>query len=320
MTEEMYVYSASDLGLDHWTDILLTSESTVVQGAPDILTLADDDPLFDDEGAGSTQLLTQDLYIDGVLTATAGVVAENIGFSTVVNQDTGGSGLLYYIQIDGEVVGFATTIALNPEDHLDISQMDFSSPFTAPYDDLTACFTRGTMILCQHGARLIETLECGDLVQTRDNGLQKIRWVSRQKVKATGTLAPIRFKAGVLGNAADLLVSPMHRMLVSGWRAELLFGLSDVLVHARDLCDGDRIFSAPMPEVEYIHLLFDHHEVVNTYGTWSESFAPTVEAMDALEQATRDEMLAIFPHLGVNWQDAHPTLMPHEAALLSTAG
>ncbi|MFT7594594.1 MAG: hypothetical protein ACI8R4_001915 [Paracoccaceae bacterium] len=43
------------------------------------------------------------------------------------------------------------------------------------------CFTPGTLIETDRGDRLIETLHKGDLVRTRDNGLQPILWIGRQQ-------------------------------------------------------------------------------------------------------------------------------------------
>ena len=56
------------------------------------------------------------------------------------------------------------------------------------------CFTRGTMIATPEGERAIEDLEVGDLVLTKDNGAQPLRWVGSRTVKAEGRMAPVVFK------------------------------------------------------------------------------------------------------------------------------
>ena len=38
------------------------------------------------------------------------------------------------------------------------------------------CFTPGTLIATANGLRPVESLEVGDLVPTRDSGMQRIRW------------------------------------------------------------------------------------------------------------------------------------------------
>lgn len=128
-------------------------------------------------------------------------------------------------------------------------------------------------------------------------------------------MAPVRVKAGALGNTVDMRFSPMHRLLINGPRAELLFGAPEVLAHAAHLCDGDQIFSAPCAEVTYYHILFDHHEIICAHGCWSESFAPSEAALEAVDGQTRGELLKLFPELDQDWQDALPTLSAAEAQL-----
>ena len=92
------------------------------------------------------------------------------------------------------------------------------------------CFTPGTRIATPSGARMVEGLKIGDYVVTRDHGLQPIRWIGKRTVPALNRFAPVRIRPGVLsGLETDLLVSPQHRMLFQGYRAELLFGESEVL-------------------------------------------------------------------------------------------
>ncbi|MEM9228823.1 MAG: Hint domain-containing protein, partial [Pseudomonadota bacterium] len=52
----------------------------------------------------------------------------------------------------------------------------------------------------------------------------------------------------------------------------------------------------PMAEVEYFHVLFDRHQVIFAEGAATESFHPG-EASDAMSDATRAEILELFPHL-----------------------
>lgn len=67
---------------------------------------------------------------------------------------------------------------------------------------------------------------------------------------------------------------------------------------AKQLCALDGIAAADdLSEVEYIHLLFDRHEVVISNGAASESLYPGTEAMKALGPATVAELYALFPEL-----------------------
>lgn len=191
-------------------------------------------------------------------------------------------------------------------------------------ENVIICFARGTLILTPEGERRVEELQAGDRVITRDNGFQELRWIGSRKVPAVGNLAPIRIQAGALGNNRDLMVSPQHRMLISDWRASMLFDASEVLVAAKHLVNGDTIFAQPGGEVEYFHMLFDRHEIVVANGTFSESFHPGEVGMGALDEAARAEILELFPELAKEpaafGPAARPSLKAHEGRLLAEAG
>ncbi|MDP4033888.1 MAG: Hint domain-containing protein [Pseudorhodobacter sp.] len=185
------------------------------------------------------------------------------------------------------------------------------------------CFVAGTMILTPEGERAVETLAPGDMVMTLDHGAQVLRWIGSRSVAGMGRFAPIRFAPGALGNARALLVSPQHRMLLSGWRAELLFGCGEVLAAARHLVDGDRVHVQPMASVRYVHLLFDRHEIVEAEGVASESFHPG-DSILAGDAELRAEILALFPKLAqaggrAAWPAARCVLRGHEARLMACA-
>jgi hypothetical protein len=199
----------------------------------------------------------------------------------------------------------------------------------ATRDDLTTdttgvvCFTRGTLMHTARGLLPIEQIREGDRVQTRDSGLQTVRWAGSRTVQAKGTLAPILIRKGVLGNDRDLRVSPQHRMLLWGWQAELITGESEVLAPARTLIDGQGILQQPGGLVSYHHILFDRHEIVLSDNCWSESFQPGALALDALSRAARDEVLSLFPELRHSaagyGPDARLSVRAHEAAVIRRA-
>lgn len=159
------------------------------------------------------------------------------------------------------------------------------------------CFVRGTRIETDRGQRPVQSLRIGDRVWTRDHGYQPIRWVGRTLRPGIGRLAPVRIRAGALGNARDLLVSPQHRMLIRGWQASLMFDQPEVLVPAIGLVDGRMVHSVPGGLVDYVHILFDRHEIVLAEGAESESFHPGAAGLRALDASARAELLALFPQL-----------------------
>lgn len=189
-----------------------------------------------------------------------------------------------------------TTYSIVAEDlSVNYSNGGFNSD--AAYSDFFVCFARGTLIGTVEGDRPVECLRSGDLIRTRDDGPQPLRWIGGRRVPGRGNLAPVLIDAGVLGNRRRLLLSPQHRLLIDGPWAELLFGDREVLVAAKHLIDGTRIRSAPCVSVEYWHLLFDRHQIVLAEGIAAESFHPADQTISALDHDAREELLQIFPEL-----------------------
>lgn len=62
-----------------------------------------------------------------------------------------------------------------------------------------------------------------------------------------------------------------------------------------------------------MHIAFDSHQIVMAEGIPSESFFPGAEALDALDNAARDEILTLFPQ----WRCPH--LRPTSARPVITA-
>lgn len=166
------------------------------------------------------------------------------------------------------------------------------------------CFVGDTLILTPGGEVRADRLRPGDLVMTRDHGPQPLRWVGGRSVPAEALAAnprlrPVRITAGALGPgcpARDLLVSRQHRILLASRIARRMFGVSEILVPAIRLTglDGVSVVTADAP-VTYIHLLFDHHEVVLAQGAMSESLLTGAEAVRALAPDQQRELRALLP-------------------------
>lgn len=182
------------------------------------------------------------------------------------------------------------------------------------------CFTPGVLIETPDGPRLIETLKPGDLVNTLDQGAQPLMWIGRETVRAVGVFAPVHFAAGAIGNTSAITVSQQHRMMVSGWQAEMYYGENEVFVAAKHLVNGKAVQIRAGGMVDYIHLLFARHEVVIGNGVPSESYFPA-HALNCDDQAARQEITALFPEMTAQsptrWKTARPVLRRSEATLLA---
>ncbi|NRA98545.1 MAG: Hint domain-containing protein [Rhodobacteraceae bacterium] len=189
---------------------------------------------------------------------------------------------------------------------------------------LIFCFTGDTRVATPRGDIAVRDLTVGDWVLTRDNGPQPLRWVCTATLGAAAlarapNLRPVRIAAGSLGPGVpvrDMLVSPQHRMLVTGWRTELLFNTGEVLAPARSLGP----VAPEVDEVTYYHLMFDNHEIVISDGTPSESLHPGQLDRGHVDAAAREELFSLFPSLRTETVGfgplARPSLTVREGRLL----
>ncbi|WP_259913410.1 Hint domain-containing protein [Jannaschia sp. M317] len=167
------------------------------------------------------------------------------------------------------------------------------------------CFTPGTLIATPKGEVVVEALEVGDRVITRDNGIQVIRWVGRRDMSATEltvteAYCPVMIRKGALGHGLperDMMVSPQHRVLIANDETMLYFDEREVLVAAKHLVGRPGIERMEAQDVAYIHVMFDNHEVILSDGAWTESFQPGDNSLKGLDRAQREEIFAIFPEL-----------------------
>ena len=191
------------------------------------------------------------------------------------------------------------------------------------------CFTPGTRIATQKGEVPVEELQAGVKVFTRNNGAQTLRWVGRRDLSPRTLhdrreFQPILIRKGALGKGLperDLLVSAQHRMLVASDLAALMFDEREVLVAAKHLVGLDGVDAMRIASVSYLHLMFDHHEVVLADGAWSESFQPGDMSLRGIGTDQRDEVLRLFPELetiaGLDaYGAARLSLKRHEAKII----
>lgn len=176
------------------------------------------------------------------------------------------------------------------------------SPNNVPYNSYATppCFTPGTLIQTPCGCVDVAALRAGDFVTTLDHGVQKIKWIgrvtmSRDDFRRDPRHRPMTIVKDAFGPgkpARDMQVSPQHRIFLDGWRAQLYFGLDELLVAATKLrndltvCRDDSL-----RPVTYIHLLFDRHEVVWSDGLRSESYYPGAPDHTTMAQ----ELSTLFP-------------------------
>jgi len=193
------------------------------------------------------------------------------------------------------------------------------------------CFTPGTRVMTDRGEVRVEHIRPGARVMTRDHGFQRLRWVGRKALDDLNPteqdhFRPVHIDAGALeriggqGPERDMRVSPQHRMLLASPLTQTLTGEAEVFVPAIRLVGAPGIRRGVGAGTDYIHLMFDDHEVILADGCWSESFQPGPASLKSLEPDARDEVFALFPDLALNataGPAARPTLKHYEATLIT---
>jgi hypothetical protein len=168
-------------------------------------------------------------------------------------------------------------------------------------DLLNVSFARGTQITLSSGAqRAIEDLAIGDRILTRDHGGQPIAWIGRATLRAVGAFAPVVIPKGTLGNAGDLIVSQHHRMFLYQRTKSPGLATAELLVQAKHLADGDRIFIREGGYMDYFSLIFAGHEIIYAEGVPAESLMVNEATVNRLPTDLAAEVKARFPGLNQN--------------------
>lgn len=271
------------------------------------------DLVANDVGPGNTTLFIT--HINGIEVAAGDTITLATGQTITLNAD---GTVTVVADADEETVNFTYTVATGGGSS-NITDTAFVTLNSIP------CFVAGTLIATPDGEVPVESLNPGDLVVTHDNGPQPLRWIGSRVVPAQANFAPICIAADTFGQHRELLVSPQHRVLIRDGLAELLFGETEVLVAAKDLVNDRSVRAIEGGEVEYVHILFDEHQVVFSEGLATESFLPGPQTKDSFEAEIVEEICALFPEIdpetGSGYSAAaRRTLRAFEARVLLSSG
>lgn len=258
----------------------------------------------------------QDGFTVEIVNSTGGVVATLTVMPTVKGVYT-----TYTLPVNFTTAGSYT---------LRFTELGPDNSFGAIVDNISllVCFAGQTLIDTPGGAKPARDIRIGDPVTT-EHGPMPVRWIGRRHVSAdemsaNDKLRPVKISVGALGQGlprADLWVSRQHRMLVSSPICQRMFGRTDTLISALKLTALPGIhIDQTVAEIDYIHLLFDQHEVVFAEGAPSESLLLQSQSLAALSPETVDELRILFPELAQAGQyGADARLIPkgHQQARLA---
>lgn len=312
------------IGIADVSDSLYDSNLLIAADSLQTTLVADQDMVTMQEGTSKTvDILANDTNTTGGTLVITHINGQAVSAGQTVNLPSGQSVLL---NADGTIdittgSNFTTSSFTYQVEARDSGGQVLESDTGFVTVETIPCFVAGTMIETDSGPRPVEDLELGDLVMTRDDGLQPVRWVGRRSVAAVGTMAPIQIAANALGEHGTLKVSPLHRVLLRDVRAELMFGEGEVLVAAKHLVNDTTIRPLEGGDVDYVHFMFDRHQVVFSEGLETESFLPGPQTAKSFEQEIVAEICEIFPELDPHTGEgygpaARPLLKRYEAQTL----
>jgi len=157
------------------------------------------------------------------------------------------------------------------------------------------------------GPRRVELVRPGDLIVTRDTGLQPVRmvWsrsVTYEDININPDLAPIRLQPRAVGPLMPqhhLSIAPDHRILVPGYRLLGQDEKKSCLIEARELADtSDAAYvDRSRDVVRYFTFVFDSHQIFCANGLPVESFLPTTANIAALNPNMKADLIGRFPQL-----------------------
>ncbi len=285
------------VSLNGWT---LDDSNTATGGVgtfPDVTLAAGEVAIFYNDN------ITEAEFIAAFSPAPGTVLIPVAGWRPLNN--SGGDTVNLYNDLGTNIESVAYTDDASPGQSLNYTDVGVYEGAGVP-DPGIYCFTKGTEIRTGTGKSKIETLRVGDLVCTQEHGNQPIRWIGKRVVSAKEMQAKPEFRPVLVKKSAfgfespskDTRLSQQHRVCLNDWRAEILFGQPSVLCAAIDLVNDHSILVDHKAEpVEYYHILFDQHEILFGDDLPSESFHPVADGLNALGEKTRQELMALFPHL-----------------------
>lgn len=206
-----------------------------------------------------------------------------------------------FIRVGGQIYGWNTSSPTSPmtTGNWKISEADLD-PSNPP------CFVAGTLIETDTGPRPVEDLAVGDRVCVSDGQTLPIIWIGKrtlnaQTLRLRPQFRPVRIQRDALGKGLpdrNLYVSPQHRIVIEGWRAELLYGEPMVFSAAIHLVNDDTIRQVQTDEpVTYYHIACERHAILTSHGVRSESLFLGDRALMSFKREDVEELRALFPEL-----------------------
>lgn len=177
---------------------------------------------------------------------------------------------------DGERLHILPLSVMKADTEYELVGSEISSAPERFADVASVSFLAGTHLTLANGKQCpVEHLNVGDVLLTRENGPQPVRWIGFQTRRAVGAAAPVRISEGTLNTSRDLRLSPQHRLFIWQRRDELGTGRAELMVKAELLINGSTVVREEGGHVDSYQIVFDSHEIIYAEGIAVESLLVT---------------------------------------------
>ena len=251
---------------------------------------------------------------------------EEIYLITVHDYPSAGESTRFLFMADGS----ATQVEMDDFGNGKINIQNQSTDPTDP-DNEYVCFGAGTLIGTPKGEVAIDDLGVGDLVTTASGDALKVVWIGASRMTWPGAgenHRPYLVPGGALGKGMpkrDLILSPQHRVMLSGAPVEAMFGTPEVFAPVKGLTNlpGVRRMNGKR-QVTYVHMLLERHAVILSEGATTESLYPGPVARAFIGTVKWREIEQAFPGVSRDVEGAYgplarPCATRREAEALATA-
>lgn len=184
--------------------------------------------------------------------------------------------ILTHQSAEGERLHILPLSAMKADTEYELVGTEITSAPERFADIASVSFLAGTHLTLANGKQVpVELLSVGDMLLTRENGPQPVRWIGFQTRRAVGAAAPVRITEGTLNTSRDLRLSPQHRLFIWQRKDELGTGRAEVMVKAELLINGSTVVREEGGHVDSFQIVFDSHEIIYAEGIAVESLLVT---------------------------------------------
>ncbi|MCO6381933.1 MAG: Hint domain-containing protein [Vannielia sp.] len=180
---------------------------------------------------------------------------------------------------------------------------------------LESAVSANARVLTPSGAVPAGQIRVGDVVDTKDLGALRVKWigltrVTREQLSQSPALCPVRIKAGSIDGTYprhDLELSPNAGLLMrsNSDPADERLVSATALTRRAGFCK-----SIPRNGITYVQILLERHGVMVVEGLEMESFHPGNLRPTASEAGLWSEIMAVLPELEHEMETYGPRVRP----------